>query len=82
MEMSSSKGGMVVRISENVKLFRTKSGFSQQELAKRIGVSQQMIFAIEKGFKVPSVAVLIAISDELHTTPNDILGYTKKEVDE
>ena len=80
MEMSSSKGGMVVRISENVKLFR--SGFSQQELAKRIGVSQQMIFAIEKGFKVPSVAVLIAISDELHTTPNDILGYTKKEVDE
>ncbi|MCM1314731.1 MAG: helix-turn-helix transcriptional regulator [Muribaculaceae bacterium] len=47
-----------MKISENVRIFRTKSGFSQQELAKRIGVSQQMIFAIEKGFKVPSIAVL------------------------
>lgn len=72
----------MVKISENVKMFRTKSGFSQQELAKKIGVSQQMIFAIEKGYSVPSVAVLVAMSDTLHTTPNDILGYVKKEVTE
>ena len=71
-----------MKISENVRIFRTKSGFSQQELAKRIGVSQQMIFAIEKGYSVPSVAVLVAMSDTLHTTPNDILGYVKKEVTE
>ena len=80
--MSRNKGGIIVKISENVKIFRTKSGFSQQELAKRIGVSQQMIFAIEKGYSVPSVAVLVAMSDTLHTTPNDILGYVKKEVTE
>ena len=41
-----------------------------------------MIFAIENGYKVPSVAVLIAMSDTLNTTPNDILGYVKKEVTE
>ena len=41
-----------------------------------------MIFAIENGYKVPSIAVLIAMSDTLHTTPNDILGYVKKEVTE
>ena len=80
--MSRNKGGIIVKISENVRIFRTKSGFSQQELAKRIGVSQQMIFAIEKGYSVPSVAVLVAMSDTLHTTPNDILGYVKKEVTE
>ena len=80
--MSRNKGGIIVKISENVKIFRTKSGFSQHELAKRIGVSQQMIFAIEKGYSVPSVAVLVAMSDTLHTTPNDILGYVKKEVTE
>jgi len=82
MEMSRNKGGIIVKISENVKTLRKKSGFSQQELAKRIGVSQQMIFAIEKGYKVPSIAVLITMSDILHTTPNDILGYVKKEVTE
>lgn len=71
-----------MKISENVKTFRIKSGFSQQELAKRVGVTQQMIFAIENGYKVPSIAVLIAMSDTLHTTPNDILGYVKKEVTE
>jgi len=59
-----------VKISENVKLFRTKSGFSQQELAKRIGVSQQMIFAIEKGYSVPSVVVLVTMSDILQTASN------------
>ena len=71
-----------MKISENVKTFRIKSGFSQQELAKRVGVTQQMIFAIENGYKVLSIAVLIAMSDTLHTTPNDILGYVKKEVTE
>ncbi len=67
-----------MKISENVKILRIQSGFSQKELAKRVGVTQQMIFAIENGYKVPSIAVLIAMSDILHTTPNDILGYVKK----
>ena len=42
-----------------------------------IGVSQQMIFQIEKGFRGLSVPMLVEISIALDCTPNDILGFKK-----
>ncbi len=63
--------------ASNLKTIRELKGISQAELGSMIGVSQQMIFQIEKGFRGLSVPMLVEISIALDCTPNDILGFKK-----
>lgn len=65
--------------ASNLKIIRELKGISQAELGERIGVSQQMIFQLEKGFRTLSVPLLISISNALECTPNDILGFRKED---
>jgi putative transcriptional regulator len=41
---------------------RTKAGFTQEELAQRVGVTRQTIIAMEKGNYVPSVLLALTLS--------------------
>lgn len=63
--------------ASNLKIIRELKGISQAELGARVGVSQQMIFQLEKGFRTLNVPMLISISEALECTPNDILGFKK-----
>lgn len=47
---------------------RKALGFSQQELAKRCGVSRQTINAIENNKYDPTLALAFALAGELATT--------------
>lgn len=47
---------------------RKALGFSQQELAKRCGVSRQTINAIENNKYDPTLALAFALACELETT--------------
>jgi transcriptional regulator with XRE-family HTH domain len=51
---------------------------TQAELGEKVGVSQQMIYQLEKGLRVLSVPMLISISEALECTPNDILGFNNE----
>lgn len=44
---------------------REKLGYTQFQLAERIGVSQNFLGDIERGIKLPSLSKLILISNEL-----------------
>ena len=61
---------------------RTKAGLSQQELADRLGVSQQTINAIEKGDYNPTIRLCVGICRVLGLTLNDLFweeeGANKK----
>lgn len=63
-----------MNIAENIKKKREEYDLEQQELARRIGVSKAMICGIEKGVKMPSVAVLVSIADTLHCSVDELLG--------
>lgn len=65
--------------ASNLKVIRELKGISQAELGERVGVSQQMIFQLEKGFRTLSVHMLVSISEALECTPNDILGFRKED---
>lgn len=62
---------MEKKINTNLKEERDKLGLSQQELAKRLNVTQVAINYIEKGERVPNV--LLAM---------DIASYFGKEIHE
>lgn len=59
---------------KNLKMKAARAGkdWSQEELAKRVGVSRQTISAIEKGNYNPSVKLCIKICQVLGKTLNDL----------
>ncbi len=55
-----------------LKAARALKDMSQDELAKKIGVSRQTVNAIENGDYNPSVKLCIAICKALEVTLNDL----------
>ena len=61
-----------------LKILREAVGMSTTQLAEAVGVTQPMITNMERGFKTPSVEVLVRIAERLGTTVDDLIK--KKEV--
>lgn len=55
--------------SENLKRIRIENGLSQQELAKRAGVSQTAIYQWEKGSRTPKIDAIAKLADALNVQP-------------
>lgn len=60
------------KISKNIKKFRSLADISQEELAKRIGLTRNYLSLIEGGKREPSISTLNRISKELKI-PTSIL---------
>lgn len=60
--------------SENLRNIRKTSGFSQEELAKRLHVARQTISKWEKGLSVPDADMLIRIAEIFEKSVSELLG--------
>ncbi len=47
----------------NLKLYRTQSGLTQEQLAEKIGVSRQAVAKWEKGETLPDIDNIISLAD-------------------
>lgn len=47
----------------NLKLYRTQNGLTQEQLAEKIGVSRQAVAKWEKGETLPDIDNIIALAD-------------------
>ena len=59
----------------NIRAERARLDLSQEELAKRAGLSTVSIQKYENGDMTPGVDKLAAIAEALGVTPNDLLGW-------
>jgi|TARA_B110000444_G_C18761523_1_gene557818 putative transcriptional regulator len=59
-------------MKNNLKLFRTKSGFTQEDISKKIGVSRQTINSIENNRYHPSILLCLKLSKELECKVDDL----------
>ena len=67
-------------IYRNIKLLRLEKGWSQTELAKRVGYSDKsMIAKIENGKVDLPQSKIIEFAEVLGTTPTDLLGWTSSD---
>ena len=57
-----------------VKLLREHNNYTQEQLAKKVGVSQVYISLIESKGLVPSYPVLYVLADVLHTATDYLLS--------
>ncbi|MCH5211295.1 MAG: helix-turn-helix transcriptional regulator [Oscillospiraceae bacterium] len=66
-----------IEIKKNRKLLK----LTQEQLAELIDVNPHYIYEIEKGLKIPSLSVLIAISEQLHVSIDTLLGSNVQNSD-
>jgi len=52
-----------MKIDEKLQLLRKKNGYTQEELAERLGIARQTISKWENGQAVPELSGLIALSE-------------------
>lgn len=56
-----------------ISYYRRKAGYSQVELAEKVGLSEKQIYYVEKGIKGISLDKLIEISNAIGVTPDELL---------
>lgn len=62
-------------MDNNIKEFRTKAGFLQEELAKKCGVSRQTINAIENNKYDPSLNLAFKLAEVLGVTVDELFNH-------
>ena len=66
--------GNILRLGEKIQQLRLKRGWSQFDLGKQLGLrGQGFVSAIEIGRKLPSIELLLRISNILEMTTEDLL---------
>ena len=58
-----------------MKEYREKTGITQEQLAKKVGVARQTILFMEKGKYNPSLRLAYQISRELNTKIDDLFSF-------
>jgi putative transcriptional regulator len=67
-----------LKISNNIRKLRFFADeMTQQELAKRAGVSRQTIVSIEGGKYYPSLELAFLIADAFEVTIDEVFSYEK-----
>lgn len=66
-------------IGENVRAFRKQNGFTQEELAGRLGVSYQAVSKWENGATAPDISLLPELAAVLGTSIDALLGYAAEK---
>lgn len=60
-------------IAENIRRIRTKSGLTQEEFGKAVGVSAMAVSQWENGRAVPRMGAVQAISDHFNISKSEII---------
>ncbi len=70
---------MIENLPYKLKTLRTKYGFSQKQIAERMGVSPSIISGYETGERTPSTEILLALSNLYNCSTDYLLGKTTAE---
>lgn len=60
-------------IGENIKTYRQKKGYTQEEVANRLHVTRQTISKWEKNYSVPDAEVFVKLADVLEVQTSQLL---------
>ena len=66
-------------LSDKIKTLRDKNGFTQSELAKRVGLTRSAVNAWEMGGAIPSTEIIIKLAKIFRVTTDYLLGVDNEE---
>ena len=67
------------KLAQNLERLRTERQLTQEELAKRVGVSQPAIAQYEAGTATPRLFVTIRLANALSTTVEELISEREDE---
>lgn len=70
---------MIKDLPEKLKILRTKYGFSQRQVADKVGVSPSIVSGYETGERTPSTEVLLSLSYLYNCSTDYLLGKRSDE---
>lgn len=68
-------------IGVNIRNIRMNRGMTQEELAEKLGVSNQAISAYESGIRTPKMKFIIHMAEYFHLTLADIIETKPSDVE-
>lgn len=72
--MTASQEEMCKRIGYNAKLYRKRRGYTEEAVAKAIGISRSTLIACEAGECEMRVGVFLAFCRLYDVTPGQLMG--------
>jgi putative transcriptional regulator len=66
-------------LGENIKIYRQKKQFTQEELAARLHVTRQTISKWEKNYSVPDAEMLVRLAEIFEVQTSQLLGTEADE---
>ena len=73
---------MKIKIGENIKKLRNREGITQDELAKKLGVTNQAVSKWENGGGYPDLGYVVSIADFFKVTTDYLLGHSTDLIDD
>ena len=70
---------MTYKFAENLRNLRTSKGLTQTQLAQRLWLNKSIISAYENETRVPSLEVLIKLSNEFNVSIEYLLGIEREK---
>ena len=64
-----------MEFAKNLKILRKHEGLTREQFAERLGISKNMVYLYESEKSVPAMETFLKICNELHVTPNRLLGF-------
>lgn len=65
-------------LGTNIKEYRLKKGYTQEQLAYELGVSSQTVSRWETGITYPDIVMLPIIAELFDTSIDNLMGYAKE----
>ena len=59
-------------LENRLKLLRTERGWTQAELAERVGVSRKTVNTVENGIFIPSTVIALKLAQAFETSVEEI----------
>lgn len=69
----------MVDFGSTLKRLRQEAGFTQQQLAERLGVTKSVISYYELSERAPSPEILVKLASVFHVTTDFLLGIDRTE---
>jgi putative transcriptional regulator len=66
-------------LGENIKDYRKKKGYTQEEVADRLHVTRQTISKWEKNYSVPDAELIVQLAEILDVKTSQLLGTQEEE---
>ena len=67
---------MIYNIADRIRYLRDKSGYTQTDLAKRLGISRSAVNSWEMSLSSPSIANIIEMTEVFHVSADYLLSLT------